>query len=105
MVGEYLADPVEGLIGANRTLGIDCMVSRPIVPDERDQVRTGHVLDADRAHYQPESLKEDAEAIPATRRRRCGSRSPRPRDLRARKALFACRCQDRRRCCRSTVRR
>jgi len=62
-VDEYLADPVVNLVRANKALGVDCMI-HPIVPNERDQVRTGHVLDADRAQYEPESLKKDAEAIP-----------------------------------------
>jgi len=61
-VDEYLTDPVGNLIRANQALGVDCMI-HPIVPNERGQVRVGHVLDADRTQYEPESLKEDAEAI------------------------------------------
>lgn len=64
-IENYLADPVANLIKANRVLPVDCMVP-PIVPTERDQVRTGHVLDETHTEYEPESLKQDAEALPDT---------------------------------------
>ena len=59
----YLVDPVKSVLKANRALAVDCMIP-PIVPAERDQVRTGHVLDADRTEFEPERLKEDAERLP-----------------------------------------
>ena len=62
-VDEYLAAPAVNLVRANRALKVDCLVSAPIIPDHRDQVREGHWLDSDRPHYQPESLKEDAEGV------------------------------------------
>lgn len=65
-VGEYLERPLENLIRANRALGVDCMISTPIVPDKADYVRAGHVLDANRTEFDPETLKQHAAAIPDT---------------------------------------
>jgi hypothetical protein len=62
---EYLADPVEGVLSANRALQVDCMI-HPIVPTEIDQIRTGHVLQASFADVGPDVFQERAEAIPET---------------------------------------
>jgi hypothetical protein len=64
---EYLADPIEGLLGANRALRVDCMI-HPLVPTEIDQIRTGHVTQESYADVGPKVLKRRAEAIPEKRR-------------------------------------
>jgi hypothetical protein len=60
---EYLANPTEGLLGANRALRVDCMI-HPIIPTEIDQIRTGHVTEESFAEVGPEELKRRADAIP-----------------------------------------
>ncbi len=65
-VDAYLAKPSENLIRANRALSIDGLISTPIVPDAREQVRAARVVFQEEANLEPEALKEDAERIPAS---------------------------------------
>jgi len=62
----YLQDPLTGVLGANRNLGVDCMI-HPIVPDRLDQIRTGQNLDETFEGVEPETLRSIAEQIPDTR--------------------------------------
>jgi len=63
---DYLQDPLAGLLGANRNLGVDCMI-KPIVPDRLDQIRTGESLDESFEGVEPETLKEIGDRVPDTR--------------------------------------
>jgi hypothetical protein len=62
-VEEYLADPVAGVVRANRALQVDGMVS-PVVPQRMDEIRLGMVLEASFQGVQPEALLAAAEALP-----------------------------------------
>jgi hypothetical protein len=66
-LADYLADPVRGVICANKALDVDAMVS-PAVPQTADEVRTGHVTEADFSGIEPEALKECADSLPDTER-------------------------------------
>ena len=63
-VDDYLAKPAENLIRANGALQIDGLISTPIVPDTRDQIRAARVVFEEEVNLEPEALKEDAEKIP-----------------------------------------
>ncbi|HEY3342446.1 MAG TPA: hypothetical protein VGK81_10525 [Anaerolineae bacterium] len=66
-VEQYLSDPIQGVITANRRLNVDAMVA-PAVPQTLDEVRTGHVTEADFSGIEPEALKERAESLPDSER-------------------------------------
>ena len=66
-VEQYLADPMQGVITANRNLNVDAMVA-PAVPQTLDEVRTGHVTEADFSGVEPEALKERADSLPESER-------------------------------------
>ena len=59
----YLADPLAGVVRANRALQVDGMVS-PVVPQRTDEIRSGMVLEASFQGVQPEALLAAAEALP-----------------------------------------
>lgn len=60
---QYLADPLAGVIAANRKLHVDMMLP-PVVPKDVDQIRTGQVEESKFAGIEPEALKECADALP-----------------------------------------
>ena len=62
-VEQYLADPIQGVVKANKALSVDAMVA-PAVPQTLDEVRTGHVTEADFSGIEPEALKEHADSLP-----------------------------------------
>jgi hypothetical protein len=62
-VERYLSNPLQGVITANKRLNVDAMVA-PAVPQTLDEVRTGHVTEADFSGIEPEALKERAERLP-----------------------------------------
>lgn len=64
-VEEYLRDPLNNVIRANRRQGVDGMVP-PIVPVEMDSIRDGSLQEAGFTEVEPEALLARAEAIPAT---------------------------------------
>lgn len=59
----YLQSPMQGVIRANRALGVDGMIS-PVVPTELDQIRTGLVEESRFQGVEPEDLLRDAEQAP-----------------------------------------
>ncbi len=64
-VEQYLADPVAGVLQANRRLRVDGVVPY-IIPREVSDIRTGSLQEANFAAAEPEALLERAEQIPAT---------------------------------------
>jgi hypothetical protein len=62
-VEAYLADPMAGVIRANRALAVDAMIN-PVVPQRIDEIRTGMVVDAPFQGIQPEAILAAAEALP-----------------------------------------
>ncbi|HAU38145.1 MAG TPA: hypothetical protein DCX07_10585 [Phycisphaerales bacterium] len=60
---EFLADPLRGVVRANKALGVDAMVP-PIVPRSLDQVRTAHVSESEHPDVEPEALKQHADSLP-----------------------------------------
>jgi hypothetical protein len=62
-VEAYLADPMAGVVRANRLLQVDGMVS-PVVPQSLDEIRSGMVIEAAFQGVQPEALLAAAEALP-----------------------------------------
>lgn len=66
-VEQYLADPFSGMIKAHHALGVDGMID-PIYPTTLDQVRTGHVTEADFDMVEPEALRDAANSLPDTER-------------------------------------
>lgn len=62
-VDAYLANPMAGVVQANRRLQVDGMVS-PAVPQRLDEIRTGMVVEADYQDIQPEALLSAAEELP-----------------------------------------
>jgi hypothetical protein len=62
-VEQYLADPMRGVITANKNLNVDAMVA-PAVPQTLDEVRTGHVTEADFSGVEPEALEKCANSLP-----------------------------------------
>jgi hypothetical protein len=62
-IDAYLADPMAGVIRANRALAVDGMVS-PAVPQSLDEIRTGLVVEASFQGVQPEAILAAAEALP-----------------------------------------
>jgi hypothetical protein len=66
-IEQYLADPMQGVIRANKNLGVDAMVA-PAVPQTLDEVRTGHVTEADFSGIEPEALQERADSLPDSER-------------------------------------
>jgi hypothetical protein len=63
----YLADPLAAVVQAHKALGVDGMVS-PLVPQTLDQVRSGHLTEADFVHVEPEALLAHADALPDSAR-------------------------------------
>jgi hypothetical protein len=62
-IDTYLADPLAGVVHANRALAVDGMIN-PVVPQHIDEIRTGMVLEASFQGVQPEALVTAAEALP-----------------------------------------
>lgn len=62
-VKQYLADPLAGVIQANKILDVDGMIS-PVVPQTLDEIRTGSVQDSHFAHIEPEALMQRADSLP-----------------------------------------
>jgi hypothetical protein len=62
-IDTYLADPLAGVVRANRALAVDGMIN-PVVPQHIDEIRTGMVLEAAFQGVQPEALLTAAEALP-----------------------------------------
>ena len=60
----YLANHEQGFVKANRALGVDGIVSSPIMPDKPDIVRTGSLTEAHFADRAPEEVLRDAEKLP-----------------------------------------
>lgn len=60
---EYRADPMRGVIRANKALGVDGMI-QPIVPVQEHQVRTGAVVEEKFAGIEPEAILERANSLP-----------------------------------------
>ena len=63
-VRQYLDDPMAAVIKAYRTLGVDGMLPGVFVPQDPDQIRGGHVAEADFVEHVPEELRDRAEALP-----------------------------------------
>ena len=63
-VNDYLAKPAENLILANRALNIDGLISTPIIPDSRNQIRAARVVFQEEVNLEPEALKDVADIIP-----------------------------------------
>lgn len=61
----YLADPLAGVVRANRALGVDGMVS-PVVPRTAEEIRSGSVQESHFAGVEPEALRDHAESLPQT---------------------------------------
>ena len=59
----YLANPLRGVVLANKRLDVDGMVS-PAVPASLDEMRTGHVTESDYRGIEPEALLEHARSLP-----------------------------------------
>jgi hypothetical protein len=64
---QYLADPLGAVVKAHKALGVDGMVN-PIVPETLDQVRSGHITEADFGNIEPEALLQAANALPDSER-------------------------------------
>lgn len=64
-VGEYLADPMRGVVRANRALGADAVVP-PVVPREIDAIRASSVQESSFEGVEPEALRARADGIPET---------------------------------------
>lgn len=64
---EYLAHPYRGMIRAHRALGVDAMVM-PVYPTALEQVRTGHVTEAEYTGVEPEALLDHANSLPDSER-------------------------------------
>lgn len=62
-VEQYLADPLAGVIRANKALGCDA-ITGPIVPKDVDQIRSGAVEQNKFAGIEPEALKDHADKLP-----------------------------------------
>jgi len=62
-VETYLADPMAGVVRANRALQVDGMIS-PVVPQRLDEIRSGMVIEAEFKGVQPETLLAAAETLP-----------------------------------------
>ena len=62
-LGQYLADPIAGVVKANAALGVDAMV-QPAVPQTADEIRTGHVTESDFSSIEPEALQAHADSLP-----------------------------------------
>jgi hypothetical protein len=61
--GQYLADPLAGVVKANLALEVDGMI-QPVIPQTLDEMRTSHVLDGDFTGIEPEALLERANRLP-----------------------------------------
>jgi len=59
----YLANPMAGVVRANRALKVDGMIN-PVVPWSIDEIRSGMVIEASFQGVQPEALLAAAEALP-----------------------------------------
>jgi len=62
---EYLADPLAGVVKANKALQVDGMVG-PVVPQTLDEIRGGAVQESHYEGVEPEALLERANSIPDT---------------------------------------
>lgn len=62
-VQQYLAEPLAGVVAANRALGVDAMVV-PVVPRRLEEIRSGYVSEADHPGVEPEALLQAADRIP-----------------------------------------
>lgn len=60
-IERYLADPWQGVVRANRALGVDGMV-QPCVPQSREEIRSGAITEQDYAGRDPDELLAAAEA-------------------------------------------
>jgi hypothetical protein len=60
---EYLADPMTGVVRANKALGVDGMIA-PAVPTSLEQIRTGSVQESHFANIEPEALVARADSLP-----------------------------------------
>lgn len=63
---EYQRDPEAGAVKAYKALDVDCLVTKPAIPRECDQVRGVSVLDEDYGDVTPEDVKKDADEVPDT---------------------------------------
>lgn len=64
-IDEYLADPIQGVVAANVSLGVDGMVG-PIVPTDVSTVRSGSVTESKFDGFEPEDLLAEADKLPDT---------------------------------------
>ena len=64
-VEEYLRNPEQGVMRANRVLGVDGMVP-PIIPRELEAIRDGKVEESTFEGVEPEVLQERGAAVPDT---------------------------------------
>ncbi|MEI6085516.1 MAG: hypothetical protein WCS70_14625 [Verrucomicrobiota bacterium] len=64
---QYVAAPFRGMLRAHKALGVDAMVT-PVYPTALDQVRTGHVTEAEHTGVEPEALLDRANSLPDSER-------------------------------------
>jgi len=64
-IEEYLRDPEQGVMRANRALDVDGMVP-PTVPRDLASIRAGHVEESSFAGVEPEVLQQRGERVPDT---------------------------------------
>jgi hypothetical protein len=62
---EYLRNPIQGTIRAHLAIGVDGLI-QPIFPNRLEQIRSGHVREADFMGIEPEEILHHAEEIPET---------------------------------------
>lgn len=63
---EYVANPFEAVMQANRNLHVDSLVLSPIVPNPESELRTCLIEEHNFEKIEPETLLEDANRIPDT---------------------------------------
>ncbi len=61
---EYLTNPERGMLLAHLALGVDGMVTGPVIPTALEQIRTGLVQEAQFAGVEPEALLRLAGSLP-----------------------------------------
>lgn len=62
---QYLADPSAAVVAANRALRVDAMV-QPAVPQRLEDIRGGHISEADHPGVEPEALLQAADKVPGS---------------------------------------
>ncbi len=62
---QYLANPLGGVVAANRALCVDAMIA-PVIPRRLEDIRSGHISEADHPNVEPEALLQAADRIPGS---------------------------------------